>query len=157
MRITRIVWGVVALAVWIGVGNARAEAAGAGGKPNIVFIMADDLGYGDLGCYGNRAVNTPHIDALAQSGVRFTDAYAPACSCSPSRAGILTGKYPARLGMTAIVEKHRGDRAPDDAPLLPATTRPFLPSRNRPSSASGKGRNMTRSSTPTFSRREARR
>jgi arylsulfatase A-like enzyme len=94
---------------------------------NIVLILVDDLGWTDLGCFGSPTYQTPHIDRLASTGVRFTEAYAPACSCSPSRAGIMTGKYPGRLGMTAIVEKHRGDNAPDDAPLLPATTRPFLP------------------------------
>ena len=82
-------------------------------KPlNVVLFLVDDLGWTDVGCFGSPLDRTPHIDALAQSGVRFTDAYAPACSCSPSRAGILTGKYPARLGMTAIVEKHRGRQRP---------------------------------------------
>ncbi|MHC4402095.1 MAG: sulfatase [Planctomycetota bacterium] len=94
---------------------------------NVVFFLADDLGWADVGCYGSPLHETPNVDRLAKQGVRFTNAYAPACSCSPSRAGIMTGKYPAHLGMTAIVEKHKGDRAPDDAPLLPATTKPFLP------------------------------
>ncbi len=94
---------------------------------NVVLFLVDDLGWTDVGCFGSRLHQTPNIDRLAQSGVRFTDAYAPACSCSPSRAGVMTGKYPARLGMTAIVEKHRGDVAPKDAPRLPATTKPSLP------------------------------
>lgn len=95
-------------------------------RPNIVFILVDDMGWTDVGCFGSPLHQTPNVDRLARDGVKFTTAYAPACSCSPSRAGIMTGKYPARLGMTAIIEKHKGNRAPDDAPLLPATTRPFL-------------------------------
>ncbi|MGF1925212.1 MAG: sulfatase-like hydrolase/transferase, partial [Bacteroidia bacterium] len=69
-------------------------------KPNIVFIMADDLGYGELGCYGNTFNETPHLDQLAKDGVRFTQAYAAAAICSPTRVSILTGKYPARTGIT---------------------------------------------------------
>ncbi|MHC4117401.1 MAG: sulfatase [Planctomycetota bacterium] len=96
-------------------------------SPNVVFFLVDDMGWTDVGCFGSDFVQTPNIDRLAGQGVRFTNAYAPACSCSPSRAGIITGKYPAHLGMTAIIEKHRANNAPDDAPWLPATTRPFLP------------------------------
>ncbi|MBD0254216.1 MAG: sulfatase [Cytophagales bacterium] len=69
-------------------------------QPNVVFILADDLGWSDLGCYGNRFHETPHLDALARDGMRFTDAYAASPVCSPSRAAILTGKHPARLGIT---------------------------------------------------------
>jgi arylsulfatase A len=67
--------------------------------PNIVFIVADDLGYGDLGCYGGRVIGTPHIDRLAAEGVRFTDFYACAAVCAPARAGLLTGRYPLRSGV----------------------------------------------------------
>jgi arylsulfatase A len=75
-----------------------------GGKtppPNIVFILADDLGWSDLNCYGNETYSTPHLDALAGGGLRFTDAYAASCVCSPTRSSILTGKYPARNGLTS--------------------------------------------------------
>ncbi len=72
----------------------------AGRKPNIVFIMADDLGYGELGCYGNTFNETPYLDQLARDGVRFTDAYAAASVCSPTRASIMTGLYPVRTGIT---------------------------------------------------------
>src|SRR4051794_18171593 len=68
--------------------------------PNIVFILADDLGQRDLGCYGSTFYETPNIDALAARGMRFTDAYAACNVCSPTRAAILTGKYPARLHLT---------------------------------------------------------
>jgi arylsulfatase A-like enzyme len=67
-------------------------------KPNIVLFLADDLGYGDIGCYGSPDVPTPHIDALAKTGVRFTDAYVSAAVCSPSRAALLTGLYQHRFG-----------------------------------------------------------
>lgn len=68
--------------------------------PNIVLFFVDDLGWSDVGCYGSTFYDTPNIDALAQDGVRFTDAYATCHVCSPSRASLLTGKYPARLDMT---------------------------------------------------------
>jgi len=71
-----------------------------GKKPNIIFILTDDLGYGDLGCYGCTAINTPNIDRLAREGMRFTDFYACNSLCSPSRAGLLTGRYPHRSGVT---------------------------------------------------------
>jgi len=68
--------------------------------PNIVFILADDLGWAELGCYGNTFNETPNLDALAQQGMRFTDAYAAAPVCSPYRASLMSGQYPARLGIT---------------------------------------------------------
>jgi len=67
-------------------------------KPNIVLINCDDLGYGDLGCYGSPANRTPHIDALAKSGKRFTDFYVGSPVCSASRAALMTGCYPQRIG-----------------------------------------------------------
>jgi arylsulfatase A-like enzyme len=80
-------------------GQNRAEALPAK-KPNVVFILADDLGWSDLGCYGSRFHETPNIDRLAREGVRFTNAYAACHVSSPTRASILTGRYPARLGLT---------------------------------------------------------
>lgn len=88
-------------------------------KPNVVFILIDDLGYYDLGCYGATEAKTPRIDRLAKEGVRFTDYYAAAPICSPSRAGILTGCYPRRVGNATWV--HRADSAtgihPDEVTL----------------------------------------
>jgi arylsulfatase A len=75
-----------------------------GEKPNIIVILTDDLGYGDLGCYGGRAIKTPHIDRMADEGMRFTDHYACSALCSPSRAGLLTGRYPHRTGVTWPVQ-----------------------------------------------------
>lgn len=67
--------------------------------PNVVIIFADDLGYGDLGCYGNPGIRTPHLDRMAAEGLRFTDFYVAAEVCTPSRAALLTGRYPLRSGM----------------------------------------------------------
>lgn len=69
-------------------------------KPNIVFILADDLGWRDTGCYGSSFYETPNIDRLATEGIRFTNAYAACHVCSPTRASIITGEYPARLNLT---------------------------------------------------------
>lgn len=68
--------------------------------PNVIFLLVDDLGWTDLSCYGSSFYETPNIDRLAQKGMRFTDAYAACSVCSPTRASILTGKYPARLNIT---------------------------------------------------------
>ena len=70
----------------------------AAGKPNIIIILADDLGYADLGCQGCQDIPTPHIDSIAASGVRFTDGYATHPVCSPSRAGLVSGMYQHRFG-----------------------------------------------------------
>ncbi|HAE18009.1 MAG TPA: sulfatase, partial [Verrucomicrobiales bacterium] len=69
-------------------------------RPNIIFFLVDDLGQRDVGCYGSQFHETPAIDQLAKEGMRFTDAYATCHVCSPSRASILTGKYPARTNLT---------------------------------------------------------
>src|ERR1041384_7948375 len=66
--------------------------------PNILLLVADDLGYGELGCQGNREIPTQHIDSLARNGIRFTQGYVTASLCSPSRAGLLTGRYQQRFG-----------------------------------------------------------
>lgn len=72
-------------------------------RPNLVFIVADDLGYGDLATYGHQIVKTPNIDRLAKEGVKFTEYYAPAPLCSPSRAGMLTGRMPFRTGVRSWI------------------------------------------------------
>lgn len=71
-------------------------------QPNVIFILTDDLGYGDLGCYGSKLNRTPNIDNLAQNGIRFTDCYAAASISSPSRAALLTGRYPVRAGINGV-------------------------------------------------------
>ena len=74
-------------------------------RPNVIMILVDDQGYYDLSCYGATEVNTKNIDKLAADGIRFTDYYAAAPICSPSRAGLLTGSYPRRVGMETWVQR----------------------------------------------------
>jgi hypothetical protein len=79
-------------------------------KPNIVFVMSDDVGYGDLGCYGATRVKTPKLDQLAREGVRFTDQHSPAAMCTPARYTFFTGQYAFRLPGMGV--------AAGNAPLL---------------------------------------
>src|SRR5918996_1337593 len=79
-----------------GAGSAAADSQ----PPNVVLIVADDLGWTDLGCYGSDLYQSPHIDELARNGMRFTANYSACTVCSPTRAALLTGKYPARLHIT---------------------------------------------------------
>ncbi len=95
-------------------------------KPNILFILIDDMGWMDLGCQGNKNLHTPNIDALAKSGIRFTDAYAPAPVCSPTRAAIMTGQSPARLQITNHLP-HQDRFTPKSSKLLPARMLNHLP------------------------------
>ena len=92
-------------------------------RPNVVFILADDLGWSQIGCYGSRFYQTPHIDRLAAQGMRFTDAYAACPVCSPTRASIMTGKYPARLHLTDFIA---GGNFPHERLKQPAWQK-FLP------------------------------
>src|SRR3954454_24149844 len=116
----RPVW-IVCLAVSV---FLIAEPLRAADRLNVVFILADDLGWADLGCYGSKYHRTPHLDRLADDGVRFTDAYAAAPICSPTRAALLTGKYPARLNLTDWLPG-RPDRP--DQKLLRPTINQHLP------------------------------
>ena len=104
-------------------GLAEAIATAGGKKPNFVFFLVDDLGWRDVGCYGTKFYETPHIDRLAAEGMRFTDAYAACPVCSPTRASILTGKYPARLHLTDWIAGHNQPNAklriPDWTKYLP--------------------------------------
>lgn len=79
-------------------------------SPNIVFIFADDLGYGDLSSYGASDINTPNIDFIGKNGIKFTDFYSVSSVCTPSRAGMLTGRYPQRFGLNGVLfpDSHTG-------------------------------------------------
>ncbi len=90
----RLAWLLVAMTTLLGAGWA-----GAADSPNIIVIFADDLGYGDLGCYGHPTIRTPHLDQMAREGTRFTQWYSAAEVCSPSRAALVTGRLPPRSGM----------------------------------------------------------
>ncbi|MBL8234234.1 MAG: sulfatase-like hydrolase/transferase [Bryobacterales bacterium] len=87
-----------ALGSMLAAGASGASAFQEKRKPNFIVILADDLGYGDIGCYGSPDVPTPHIDSIARNGIRFTDGYVSAAVCSPSRAALLTGRYQHRFG-----------------------------------------------------------
>lgn len=95
-------------------GAVRKETVERAKRPNIILILADDLGYRQLGCYGNRFNETPNLDRLARDGMRFTDAYASSAVCSPTRAALMTGQHPARSGITNYL------RNQDDHFLSPA-------------------------------------
>jgi len=106
--------------IWlIGLAGGLAVASAQPSRPNIVLIYADDLGYGDLGCYGAKAVQTPHVDRLAREGLRFTSAYAAAATCTPSRYSLLTGEYAFRQKGTGVL--------PGDAGLIIRPGRATLP------------------------------
>ena len=88
-------------------------------KPNVIFILADDLGYGDVSSYGATKIQTPNLDKLARQGVRFTNAHATSATCTPSRYAIMTGQYPWRVSGTGVL--------PGDAALIVPTNKPTLP------------------------------
>jgi len=100
-------------------GLCVASFAAAAEKPNIIILYADDLGYGDVGCYGATAVKTPNIDRLAREGLRFTDGHAAAATCTPSRYALMTGEYAWRRPGTGVL--------PGDAALIIAPERTTLP------------------------------
>ena len=88
-------------------------------RPNIILIFIDDLGWKDIGCYGNDFVETPHIDALANTGIRFTDFYAAGAVCSPTRCAVQSGQNQARIGITAHIPGHW---RPFERVITPLTT-----------------------------------
>ena len=88
-------------------------------RPNIVIMYADDLGFGDIGCYGASTIPTPNLDKLAASGLRLTNAYATAATCTPSRFSLLTGSYPWRNARAEILA--------GDAPLIIEPGSPTMP------------------------------
>src|SRR5213078_2431623 len=89
---------LVVLGVMLNAAIACAAALHQGQKPNVVFILADDLGYADVGCYGAADIRTPNIDRLHSDGVKFTDFYANGPVCTPTRCGLMTGRYQQRIG-----------------------------------------------------------
>ena len=118
-------FGAAALALPAGMSAAQKPAGGSAGKKvNFVFFLIDDMGWRDAGCYGSTFYETPNIDRLASEGMRFTDAYAACPVCSPTRASIMTGKYPARLNLTNFLV---GRRWPKNSPILPPEWRHQMP------------------------------
>ncbi len=112
--------GLLILIIFLTFGIAKAQKENAKKKlPNIVFIYADDLGYGDLGAYGATEIKTPNMDKLANGGIRFTNGYATSATCTPSRYGLLTGIYPWREKDAKIL--------PGTAPLIIKTSQMTIP------------------------------
>ncbi len=96
----RIAWFAALLILAAGNHRIAAGSQDARRAPNVLLIVVDDLGYGDLGCYGSKEIRTPAIDRLATEGVRLTNFYANSAMCSPTRAALLTGAIPSALGLT---------------------------------------------------------
>jgi arylsulfatase A-like enzyme len=97
---------------------ALALRLSAADRPNIVFILADDMGPGDLACYGGTIAPTPNIDRLAAEGTRFTQYYSASPICSPSRVGCTTGMFPARWNITSFLQERKGNRGCEQADFL---------------------------------------
>src|SRR5579862_6904074 len=93
--------------------------ATAASPPNVVIIFVDDMGYGDLSCYGAQGYQTPHIDAMAAAGMKFTDFYVGQAVCSASRAALLTGCYPVRVGVLGALSPESKTGISDHEILLP--------------------------------------
>jgi arylsulfatase A-like enzyme len=110
-----------------------APAAEPANRPNIVVILADDLGPGDVGCYGGTIAPTPNLDRMAREGTRFTQYYAASPICSPSRCGLITGHFPARWKITSFLQTQAGNRGCEQADYLD----PKAPSLQRALKAAG--------------------
>jgi uncharacterized sulfatase len=119
--------------VWLpGPGSTRAHAAAPEARrPNILFILADDLGYGDLGCYGQQKIRTPNLDRLAAQGMRFTQFYAGSPVCAPSRCVLMTGRH---VGRATIRGNAKTNLRPEDVTVAEVLKAPATPPA---SSASG--------------------
>ena len=121
-------------ALGIGAAAAVAPVARAHGakpeRPNIVLILVDDMGWTDVGCYGSTYYETPSVDKLCRSGMKFTEGYAPCAVCSPTRASITTGRWPARLGVTDWIHFH--DPRAAEAAKAGVNPEGFDPPQNRP-------------------------
>ncbi len=110
---------VVLIVLVVGSHTVQAgEFTAAASKPNVVIILADDLGYGELGCYGHPRFHSPHLDRMAAEGVRLTEFNTPMPFCAPTRASLMTGRYPFRCGLTS-------NPAPDGGAVADATGLPL--------------------------------
>jgi arylsulfatase A len=112
--------GVCMGVAWMGLERSLLAGEMAEDRPNFVLILVDDLGWTDLGCFGSQYYETPNIDRLASGGMRFTDAYAACAVCSPTRAAVMTGRYPARVGITDWIRaRFQGGKIPQPGEQVP--------------------------------------
>ena len=127
MRVWLLGAGVLAVCLFGLLTDVRCEAAADSARPNILFIVIDNVGYGDLGCYGNRVIRTPNIDRLAGEGVRLTQFYVGSPSCTPSRGALLTGRHPVRNGLNWQLkpEEQLGIGLPHDERIIPGYLKPL--------------------------------
>lgn len=105
---------IAAITIW----KEQATAQAPDNRPNIIYILTDDMGYGDVGCFGGKFVPTPNIDRLAANGRKFTHFYSAAAICSPSRAGFITGNYPARWNFSTYLDNRKHNRNAQQADFL---------------------------------------
>ena len=104
--------------------TAGVAAAATPARPNVIVILADDLGYGDVGVYGAARIRTPHIDRMAREGARLTSFFASANVCTPSRAGLMTGRYAARSGLAVgVIHAHSTYGLPESEITIPEMLR----------------------------------
>jgi arylsulfatase A len=115
--------GAVLLALAVLPSQPPLARAATSARPNLVVFLADDLGWGEIGANGSERVKTPHIDRLAAEGIRFTQFYAPAAVCSPTRAGILTGRNPFRLGIYTYIPNNSPMHVPRSEPTIASLLR----------------------------------
>ncbi len=100
MKLTSILVSIITGSLFAFTTNAQTSRENK--QPNVIIILADDLGYGDLGCFGSKDILTPNLDKLAASGMRLTQFYAATPFCTPTRASLMTGRYPYRYGIKNI-------------------------------------------------------
>ncbi|HEV2294502.1 MAG TPA: sulfatase [Tepidisphaeraceae bacterium] len=127
-----MLWPMVAALLTLAIPAPAADAPQGQRRPNVVVFLADDLGARDLGCTGSTFYESPNVDALAKRGAVFTQAYAACPVCSPTRAAILTGRYPARVGITDWIgavqpQEVKSNPRWKDKPMLPAPYKEHLP------------------------------
>src|SRR6266576_3495485 len=120
--------GCSLILVWLCLLTASAVFAASAAHPNIIFILADDLGPGDIGCYGSSSVKTPNIDRLAKEGIRFEQYYVASPVCSPSRCALITGQFPARWQITNYLAERKRNLGAETADFLDPQA-PSLPRR----------------------------